>query len=63
MLQINITSQDAVLLVFINLGWLLAEEGFHAEGGVAEEGGSIATCFKESVRLRGVAPLASGTRF
>lgn len=33
MLQINVTSQDAALLVFINLGWLMAEEGSHAEEG------------------------------
>lgn len=53
MLQINVTSQDAVLLVFINLGWLMAGKGIHVEGGVAEWGSgvgeSVATCFKESV--------------
>lgn len=42
----------------------MAEEGIHVEGGVAERGGgNIATVFKESVRLRGVALLDSGTLF
>lgn len=63
MLQINVTSQDAALLVFINLGWLMAEEGSHAEEGSGGGEGSGATCFKESVGLRGVATLASGARF
>lgn len=64
MLQINVTSQDAALLVFINLGWLMAAEGSHAEeGSGGGEEGSSATCFKESVRLRGVDTLASGARF
>lgn len=39
MLQINVTSQDAALLVFINLGWLMAEEGSHAEEGSGGGGG------------------------
>lgn len=39
MLQINVTSQDAALLVFINLGWLMAEEGSHAEEGSGGRGG------------------------
>lgn len=42
MLQINVTSQDAALLVFINLGWLMAEEGSHAEEGSGGGGGKEA---------------------